>query len=226
MSGDIPAPDRADAAQSFYTRWTGLYDLLARRTPGVPRLRSIAIDALDPAPGDRVVDLGCGTGANLPHLRERVGAEGEVVGVDFAPGAVEWARRQANAWENVHVLRGDATRPPLESADAVLATFLVGMLPDPAATVGGWLDDLSPDRVALLDLASSVGPAGTLLNPAFRAFVSLSAPPGTGTHHGESPARILDRRVAAAHRMLVERCDDARHERRAFGFAYCSAGHP
>jgi hypothetical protein len=98
------------------------------------------------------------------------------------------------------------------------------MLPDPAATVEGWLDGLDPDRIALLDLARSHRLPGRPLNPLFRLVVRASAPPGTKDHHGESPARVLDRRVAAAHRTVLERCAGTTHGTRVGGFAYLSAG--
>jgi SAM-dependent methyltransferase len=228
MTSPAPDPDRAAAAQAFYSRWARGYDLLARRAPGVRRLREAAVDALDPAPGDAVVDLGCGTGANLAYLRERVGPTGTVVGVDAAPGAVARARDHVEqaGWENVSVWLGDATRPPIDRADAVLATFLVGMLPDPAATVGAWLDGLEPDRIALLDLARSTRPLGRLLNGPFGVLVAATAPPGTRTDRGRSLVRALDRRVAAAHRTLLDACTATTHDRRVGGFAYLSAGRP
>jgi len=223
-----PDPDRAAAARDFYSRWAPGYDCLARHAPGVRRLRNDLAAALDPDPGDVVVDAGCGTGATLPYLRERVGAEGRVVGVDFAPGAVARARDRIEraGWANVTVWRGDATRLPLDDADAVVAAFLMGMLPDPAATVRDWLAGLTPDRIALLDLARSHRLPGRPCNPLFRLAVRASAPPGTAVHHGESPARVLDRRVAAAHRTVLETCAATIHETRAGGFAYLSAGTP
>jgi SAM-dependent methyltransferase len=223
-----PDPDRVAAAQDFYSRWATVYDQLARRAPGIRRLRADTAAALDPDRGDIVVDVGCGTGANFPALRERVGAEGAVIGVDFAPGAVARARRRirAEGWANVAACRGGATALPIRSADAVVATFLVGMLPAPAAAVRGWLAELDPDRIALLDLARSTRLPGRLCNPLFRVAVVAGAPPGTRDHHGGSPTPVLDRRVAAAHRTLLERCSGTVHETRASGFAYMSAGHP
>ncbi len=114
-----------ETTQEFYTRWAALYDAIATRTPGVGSLRETAIDRLAPERGDVVVDMGCGTGANLPYLRERVGPSGVVVGVDFTPGMVAHARRRivAEGWSNVHVVRGDATRPPFGlAADDLAAT--------------------------------------------------------------------------------------------------------
>ncbi|MFC7173039.1 hypothetical protein ACFQL0_06125 [Haloplanus litoreus] len=98
------------------------------------------------------------------------------------------------------------------------------MLPDPAATVRRWLDDLNPERLALLDLASSHHRLGRQLNPVFRALVVATAPPGTRDHHDGSPACVLDRRVAAAHRTLLDACVETTHGTRIGGFAYLSAG--
>lgn len=215
------------ATQSFYSRWARLYDAVATHTPGVGSLRARAVDALDPDPGDVVVDMGCGTGATLPYLRERVGSGGTVVGVDFTPGMLSRARdRVARAgWDNVHVVRGDAARPPVARADAAFASFVSGMLGAPEAAVADWADLVGPGgRLGLLDLASSTRPAGAPLNLCFRGLVLASSPPGTRRRHGGSPTRALDRRVAAAHRTLFERCTDVAHGTAALGFVRISAG--
>jgi SAM-dependent methyltransferase len=222
-------PDGAAATQAFYTRWAGLYDALATRTPGIGGLRARAADRLAPATGDTVVEMGCGTGANLPHLRDRVGPAGTVIGVDFTPGMVATARERVHreGWRNVHVVRGDATRPPLApgDADALLSSFVVGMLADPAGTVADWTGLVgSGGRVALLDLARSTRTAGALLNAVFRAFVLASSPPGTRDRHGGSPGGVLDRRVAAAHRTLFDRCSGVDHSTHALGFVRLSSG--
>lgn len=220
------ARSAAGITQEFYTRWARLYDLIARQTPHVQDVRAAAVDALAPGPGDVVVEMGCGTGANFPHLRERVGPTGAVVGVDFTPGMVRTARRGVReaGWENVHVVRGDATRPPVADVDAVLSTFVSGMLADPAAAVRDWADLVGPGgRLGLLDLARSTAPAGAPLNALFRLLVRAGAPPGT-RGSVRSPTAALDRRVADAHRALHDRCADGSYETRALGFARISGG--
>ncbi len=221
--------DGVAATQEFYTRWARAYDFVARRTPGVGGLREAAADALAPARGDTVVEMGCGTGANLPYLRERVGPEGRVVGVDFTPGVVRVARDRvaAEGWENVGVVRGDATRPPVAASevDAVFASFVSGMLADPAAAVRDWASLAGPGgRVGLLDLARSTRSSGAPLNLLFRGLVVASAPPGSRFGTAASPTRSLDRRVAAAHRQLRSSCSDLARDVRALGFARLSAG--
>lgn len=209
------------AVARCYGRWARLYDLVATRTPGVHDARRRAADALDLSRGDAVVEVGCGTGANLPHLRERVGPDGRVVGVDLTPGMLARARRRVarRGWENVHVLRGDAARPPTpaEGADAVLATFLVGMLDDPPAAVSTWADLVGDGgRVALLDAAprDRRGP----LDAAFGAFVALSAPPTGRLRYDESPGRRLAERVEASRAALRTRGETTVERRSGRGF--------
>jgi ubiquinone/menaquinone biosynthesis C-methylase UbiE len=214
----MPASDPG-AAQQFYTRWARLYDVLAR-APGVRSWRARAADALALEAGDTVVEMGCGTGANFPYLCERVGPDGRVVGVDLTPGMLGVARdRVAGAdWDSVAVLAGDATRPPLcEPADAIIATFLVGMLEDPAAAVEGWCDALRPGgRLVLLNASRSPHPAAAPLNLLFRLFVRAAAPGGRTT--SESPARALEGRVDAARDALAARASS--HEERRLGLGY------
>jgi ubiquinone/menaquinone biosynthesis C-methylase UbiE len=219
--------DGVTSAQQFYSRWARAYDVLATRAPFVRGLRDALVDSLDPDPGDVVVEMGCGTGANFAHLRERVGREGTVVGVDFSPGMLARARRRVDdaGWENVHVVAADARRPPVRDADAVMASFVVGMLTDPAAAVDDWADLVGPGgRLALLDLARSTRPAGRPLNGLFRVAVFASAPSRDWSRAGPSATARLDRRIVAAHRALDRRCDDVTFETRALGFARLSGG--
>lgn len=223
MTADSSDP-RA-VTQSFYTRYADVYDLLSTRGPLVGRLRRRTAAALAPAAGDTVVEFGCGTGANFRYLREAVGPRGRVVGVDFAPGMVARAARRGDGRGETHVVRGDATAPAVDPAavDAVVVTFVSGMLADPAAAVDAWADLLGAGgRLCLLDLARSTG-AGRPLNPLFRRFVAAGSPPGTAARH-DDPVAVLDERVAGAHRRLFDRCVEPSHETALLGFARLSAG--
>lgn len=213
------------AAQRFYGRWAGLYDAVARRTPGVGGLRARAVETLDLDPGDTVVEMGCGTGANVPYLQERVGPAGRVVGVDFTPEVLARARERS-PWGNVAFVRGDANRPPVDGpVDAVLASFVVGMLPDPARTVDRWLALLGHDgRLALLDAVSTRAWYARPLNPAFRAFVRASAPGPSRWQRAASPTTVLDRRVSDARDVLRRRTTERVEERHALGFVTLAAG--
>jgi demethylmenaquinone methyltransferase/2-methoxy-6-polyprenyl-1,4-benzoquinol methylase len=120
------------------------------------RIRRRAVEALDLAPGDRVLDLGCGNGPAFEPLRERVGSAGAVVGVDASEGMARRAaeRVRERGWTNVHVVRGDATRLPLADGrfDAVHAAMSLSAMPDPVAAVAAAHDALRPGgRLSVLD---------------------------------------------------------------------------
>lgn len=119
-------------------------------------IRRCSVDALGLESGDRVLELGCGPGNGLGPLRERVGREGVVVAVDASAGMVERAtsRVRAEGWENVHVVRADATRLPLEdeTVDAVYAAMSLSAISDPLGAVDAAHDALRPGgTLAVLD---------------------------------------------------------------------------
>ena len=204
-------------SEGFYQRWATVYDRLAR-LPGLRSWRASAADALDLAPGDTVVEMGVGSGANVPDLRERVAPDGRVVGLDITAEMLRAARRHADrTGPGVHYLRADATRPPIGHVDAVLGSFVAGIFPDPATAVDAWCDCVVPGgRVALLNFQRSDAALAVPLNLAFEGFVRLSAP-GARLSRG-SHADAFERRVAAARRRLTERTVDRRYE--TFGGGY------
>lgn len=198
------------AVRSFYGRWARLYDLLARYTPGVSEWRDLAVHSLALSPGDTVIDIGCGTGATLGRLRDAVSPGGRVVGVDLTPGVLRVAARRSAEWPAVSLVSGDAMDPPLNGPiDAILGSFVVGLLENPAAAVDRWRSIVGPTgRVALLD-ARPTGWAPPL-DWLFSQFVRAGAPPSGRT----GAADRLTRRVQAAHeRLRIEGSDPTVRQR-------------
>jgi ubiquinone/menaquinone biosynthesis C-methylase UbiE len=125
----------------------GLFDRLADTYDevGVPWFGPIAqglVTALDPRPGERALDVGCGKGAALLPLARAVGPGGDVVGIDVSPRMVEAAslavRRAGLTNTDVHV--ADATAPGLEAVgfDVIASSLMLFFLPDPRAAVATW----------------------------------------------------------------------------------------
>jgi SAM-dependent methyltransferase len=69
-----------------------LDEVMAR---GEARGRLAVIEWLDLVPGGRVLDLACGPGTLSYRLARAVAPDGEVVGIDLAPGMIELAQRDA-----------------------------------------------------------------------------------------------------------------------------------
>lgn len=217
----------------FYDRWATPYDLLASHGPGLSRFRRRCVDALELAGGDTVVDMGAGSGANLQYLHDAVGPDGRVYCLDVSAGQLERAQRRAveHDWKNVGVCRGDAARPPFEPGtdgdqlrpDAIVATFVVGMLDRPARVVDRWCDLVGADgRIGLLYARRSTRSAAAPLNGLCRLFVRLAAP--NERFARESPVRSLEDRGRRATRALDARCDELRSESLAGGFLRLVAG--
>jgi len=105
------------------------------------------------SPAPRLVDIGCGTGANLPMLRAAVGKNGSVVGLDFSPLALALAhaRSELGALPDVALVQGDALQLPFRSNIADCVTML------------DVLEHLSNDYRALSEVARVLKPGGALI---------------------------------------------------------------
>lgn len=86
-----------------------------------------AIAEIAPVAGATVLDLGCGTGRALPHLRTAVGAGGRVLGLDATPEMLREGVRLDRGRFAALVI-GDVARLPFPDAVADLV-FAGGLLP-------------------------------------------------------------------------------------------------
>lgn len=110
-------------------------------------------------PGEHVLDVGTGRGHVLVPAAAAVGAPGHVTGIDLSPAMVGLtaADLAARGLTQAAVHLGDAAAPDLApgSVDAVLAGFMLFLLPDPVAALRAYRSVLRPGgRLA----ASTYGP--------------------------------------------------------------------
>jgi SAM-dependent methyltransferase len=86
-------------------------------------------------PGMRAADIGCGTGTVARWMAARVGAQGDVAGVDLSPAQLDVARREADrlGCAHLHFHHADAydTGLPRASFDVVYCRFLLCHLAQP-----------------------------------------------------------------------------------------------
>ena len=155
----------------MWDRWSDYYD---KSEADYEPMRKTAIEYLDLQPGDTVLDIGCGPGVNFAFLRDAVGPDGRVVGVDYSPAMVERAERRIadHGWENVTVCRADATTADLEACDAALATLSMSVLPDIERGARNVRGALAPDgRFVVFDVRPVPSGPLRLLNPLVVRFI-------------------------------------------------------
>ena len=129
MAAARARPDRA-AALEQYRRRADVYDLELRLFEPIRR-RAIAL--LELKPGQRVLDVGCGTGLSFAGLRRGVGPSGRIVGIEQSPDMIAKARRRVaqNEWGNATLVTAPVADAAIRGrADAALFHFTHDILRD------------------------------------------------------------------------------------------------
>lgn len=162
-----------------------------------------AIVDLAPRTGGVVVDLGCGTGRALAHLRTAVGADGVVVGVDVTEEMLRTARAAGDRDARASLVLADATGLPFapRSVDGIFAAGLVTHVPDPEALLRALAEVARADgRLAIfhpIGRAALARRHGRTLRP--DELLDPSVLPGVLAANGWEPERVDD----AEHRYLA-----------------------
>ncbi|KAJ9141654.1 Demethylmenaquinone methyltransferase [Pleurostoma richardsiae] len=120
------------------------------------------IELVPLVPGQRVLDLCCGTGLEAFLAAEIVGDAGEVIGVDVSEGMLSVLRgrqqRQPELGRRIRTLLHDVTNlqglKELEkgSFDVVLCSSAFVLFDDPARVVAHWREYLRPGGIAAIDI--------------------------------------------------------------------------
>ncbi len=114
------------------SRWLGAVDRLEGQLAPVADL---LLDAVALAPGERVVDVGCGHGPTTRRAAALVGPTGEVVGLDVSEAMLEAAAAVPvqDGTAPIEWVAADATTWRAEPVDVVMSRFGVMFFDDPAA---------------------------------------------------------------------------------------------
>lgn len=119
----------------------------------VPRLGQPLLDLLDPKPGERILDLGCGDGALTAALVE---AGAQVVGVDSSPAMVAAARARGL---DAHVM--DVTALDFDDAfDAIFSNAVLHWVKPPEAAAAGIVRALKPGGRLVVEMGGAGNVAG------------------------------------------------------------------
>ena len=132
----------------IYRLSSPIYDGLFDRFFVAPGRRR-AMQVLDLRPGERVLLVGVGTGADLPLLPAGVRA----IGLDFSPDMLAWARAKLPlTGRDVTLLHGDAQALPLRAGEfnAAVLHLVLSVVPDGATCLREALRALRPDGRAII----------------------------------------------------------------------------
>jgi ubiquinone/menaquinone biosynthesis C-methylase UbiE len=144
------------------------------------------------APGQRVLDVGCGRGAALFPAAAAVGASGHVLGIDLAPAMIDAlaADVRARRLTNVDVRVGDAEDPgvPDGSLDVVLGALVLSFLTNVERAVRAYRTALRPGGLLAF---TTLGPIDERWERIERALVPY-LPAGDRTDDGEPPTDPLE----------------------------------
>ena len=132
-------------------------------------LRRKAVEALELGRGDRVMEIGCGTGRNLGFLREAVGPSGRVYGVDLSAGMLAKARALCarGGWKNLSLVRSEAlVYSAPERLDGILFSLSYNTMPHHRAVLRHALAQLRPGgRIVIMDAKLPSGRFGERILP-------------------------------------------------------------
>jgi SAM-dependent methyltransferase len=139
------------------------------------RRRQLARDALGAAPGERIIDVGCGPGFYAAELLEQVGADGVVVGVDSSPAMLPVAAGRCLGHRNAGFLAADVTSLPLKESglDAALCVQVLEYVPD--VTAGHWDFDRAYIAADLAACALGMNRGDRPLRELLRAWIAGDA---------------------------------------------------
>lgn len=178
------APERVYSDQAIITKEQ---DGVGISSSSQPAMMAIMLGQLLPEPGQRILEIGAGTGYNAALLRFLVGPRGRVTTVDVDDDIVAAARAQTSAagYPDVRVILGDGGYGYADDAPYDRLILTVGA----SDLLPAWREQLRPSGLLVLPL--SLGPG--MFSVAFRHL-----PNGTLISESLSPCGFIRLRGAFA----------------------------
>ncbi len=157
-----------EETKAYYDKIASVYDLLAERSE--QPMREKGLQKLAAKPGERILEVGFGTGHCLVELARAVGPDGKVFGVDLSGEMVrlagELVEREGVA-DRVELTNGDGAHLPYEenSLDGVFTSFTLELFDTPEIpnVLSEWKRVLKPGGRLAVVAMSKLGKQGFIM---------------------------------------------------------------
>jgi SAM-dependent methyltransferase len=185
-----PAEPCVEAQKAYFREEDSAHCRWPTEGPYFAATEAALLSTVTLAPGERLLEVGCGPGANLVHLRRRLGAAAQLFGAELSAARARFAARAAAA----RCACADAARLPFADGafSALLIRDLLHHVPDRAAVLaeaarvlgpGGRLTLIEPNRYSPIIFAAAAAERaerGMLASTAARARGEAAAAGFTG----------------------------------------------
>jgi ubiquinone/menaquinone biosynthesis C-methylase UbiE len=123
-----------EETRNYYNKIARIYDLMAEHSEGP--MRELGMKLLDVKPGEKILEIGFGTGHCVVELAKAAGPDGLVCGVDISDRMLEMAQEFVNAAdmaERVDLKRGDGETLPYPDGqfDGLFTSFTLELFDTP-----------------------------------------------------------------------------------------------
>jgi ubiquinone/menaquinone biosynthesis C-methylase UbiE len=132
--GVLPVLQTREETKAFYNKIAKVYDLLADRSEEIVRQKGL--EMLNAQSGEKILEIGFGTGHCLIELARAVGPSGRVFGIDISDKMVEISQKRAceeKLDSRIQLACGDALHLPYQSEilDRIFMSFTLELFDTP-----------------------------------------------------------------------------------------------
>lgn len=124
---------KTEEIKKIYGGYSGAYDFIFKGF-FFPRIKH-AIETMHIKPGDRILDVGVGTGLSLPLFPKHCC----VTGIDLSAGMLKEAKKkvEAEGLDHITLIEMDATHLAFDddTFDHVISTHVISVVPDPVKVI-------------------------------------------------------------------------------------------
>ncbi|MBI3600736.1 MAG: methyltransferase domain-containing protein [Nitrospinae bacterium] len=122
-----------ESIKKIYAGYSNVYDVIFKQF-FYPRQRHV-IGTMNISPGDKVLDVGVGTGLSLPLYPSSC----NVMGIDLSAEMLKKAKKKIDKYKLTHIdlMEMDASNLQFDdnTFDHVIATFVISVVPDPVKVI-------------------------------------------------------------------------------------------